>query len=115
MYCRKCGTPNDENAFRCVSCGTIIQDVWSLQLEGEKVPNYLVQSILVTLFCCLPLGVVGIVYAAQVNPKLQAGDRSGALHSSRNAKNWTLAGFVIGLLVLLFYVLVAIAAETGTL
>ncbi|MBN2183131.1 MAG: DUF4190 domain-containing protein [Sedimentisphaerales bacterium] len=25
MYCPKCGTKNDDNAFRCVSCGEIIQ------------------------------------------------------------------------------------------
>ena len=27
MYCPKCGTQNDDNAFRCVSCQEIIQTV----------------------------------------------------------------------------------------
>src|SRR5438128_1439779 len=36
----------------------------------SHVPNYLVQSILCTLFCCLPFGIVAIVYAAQVNSKV---------------------------------------------
>src|SRR5207237_6484686 len=31
------------------------------------VPSYLVQSILATLFCCMPFGIVAIVYAAQVS------------------------------------------------
>lgn len=32
-----------------------------------NVPNHLVMSILCTLFCCLPLGIVGIINAAKVN------------------------------------------------
>ena len=36
--------------------------------------NYLVESILVTIFCCMPFGVVGLVFAAQVNSKFEAGD-----------------------------------------
>ena len=55
---------------------------------SAKVPNYLAQSILVTLFCCLPFGIPAIVYAAQVNGKLQAGDVAGAQASSRKAKMW---------------------------
>ena len=35
-----------------------------------SVPNYLVQAILTTIFCCLPFGIVAIVFAAQVNGKL---------------------------------------------
>ena len=40
---------------------------------GTTVPNYLVFAILATVFCCLPTGIPAIVYAAQVNGKLQAG------------------------------------------
>jgi len=55
---------------------------------APKIPNYLVQSILATLFCCLPFGIVAIVYAAQVNSKVQGGDIAGAEVSSRKAKRW---------------------------
>ena len=27
MYCPKCGTQNDDNAFKCIRCGTIIQEI----------------------------------------------------------------------------------------
>ncbi len=53
---------------------------------AEKVPNYLVQSILVTLCCCPPLGIVAIVYAIQVNSMLAANDVAGARVRSRRAK-----------------------------
>lgn len=75
------------------------------------VPNYLVQSILVTLFCCLPFGIVSIVYAAQVNSKLAAGDYAGALDASRKAKTWSLWSFGIGLLFTVgYFVLMVIGA-----
>ena len=44
----------------------------------EYIPNHLVWSILSTLFCCLPLGIVSIVYASQVDGKRAAGDIAGA-------------------------------------
>ena len=67
--------------------------------SGEKIPNYLVQSILVTLCCCLPGGIAAIVYAAQVNGKQQAGDIAGALAASKNAKKWCWISFAVGIVV----------------
>lgn len=64
-----------------------------------SVPNYLVQSILVTLCCCIPGGIVAIVYAAQVNSKLAAGDYDGALKSSNNAKLWCWISLGVGIVV----------------
>jgi len=70
----------------------------------RNVPNYLVQAILVTLFCCLPLGIVAIVFAAQVNGKLAVGDFTGAMQTSDKAKMWCWISFGIGLLVIVAYV-----------
>ena len=61
------------------------------------VPNYLWQSIAVTACCCLPFGIAAIVFAAQVNSKLEAGDLQGAMESSRKAKMWCWIGFGLGL------------------
>jgi len=60
------------------------------------VPNYLVLAIL-TLICCLPLGIVAIVFAARVNGQVQAGDTAGALESSRKAKLFSFIGLGLGL------------------
>ena len=73
--------------------------------KGPFSENWLVEAILVTLLCCLPFGIVGIVYASQVNTKLQAGDSEGAEKSRREAAKWTKLGFWIGLGVLILYVL----------
>ncbi|MEL6352074.1 MAG: CD225/dispanin family protein [Cyanobacteria bacterium J06627_28] len=74
----------------------------------ENIPNYLVQAILVTLFCCLPFGVVAIIQSAQVNSKLQAGDITGARTASESAKKWCWIGFGSGLAVTVLYVLLII-------
>ena len=57
----------------------------------RAVPNYLVPAILTTIFCCLPFGIVAIVYAAQVDGRVMAGDYAGAEELSRRAKNWAIA------------------------
>jgi hypothetical protein len=123
MYCTTCGTRNDDNALNCVQCGnalrpptygtpatppppqypqTPIAQAYTqppppmAQPIGTPIPNYLVQAILVTVLCCLPFGIVSIIYAAQVNSKLAVGDVAGALASSRSAKLWAWVGFGIG-------------------
>jgi hypothetical protein len=75
------------------------------------VPNYLVFAILVTILCCPPAGIPAIVYAAQVNGKLQAGDIAGAQLASKNAKMWCIISAGVGLAVgVLWGILVAIGA-----
>ncbi|NIM07517.1 MAG: CD225/dispanin family protein [Armatimonadetes bacterium] len=75
-------------------------------MPAGGVPNYLVQAILVTLFCCLPFGIVAIVYAAQVNGKLSGGDIDGAMESSRKAKIWSWISFGVGLGIVMYIILV---------
>jgi hypothetical protein len=64
--------------------------------------NHLVLAILATLFCCLPFGVVGIIFATQVNSKLAAGDYAGAQKASKAAATWSWlavgAGALMGIL-----------------
>jgi hypothetical protein len=51
----------------------------------ETIPNYLVLAI-ISAVCCFPLGIIGVIFAAQVNGKVAAGDIQGALDSSKKAK-----------------------------
>ena len=78
--------------------------------KGPFSENWLVEAILVTLLCCLPFGVVGIIFAAQVNTKQQAGDSDGAEKARREAAKWTKIGFWVGigwiiLMFLLYFVM----------
>ena len=113
VYCRKCGTRNDGNAFKCVECGEIVQDVQQTQqarIPFGSVPTYLAHAILATLFCCWPFGIVSIVYAAQVNSRLAVGDYAGAVDMSGKARTWFQLSFGIGLTIVLGYVLIVIIA-----
>jgi hypothetical protein len=75
----------------------------SSMADSKSVPNYLVQAILCTLFCCLPFGIVAIVFAAQVNGKLAAGDAAGAEAASKNAKMWCWVAFGCGLVAIVIW------------
>jgi hypothetical protein len=75
-----------------------------------NIPNYLVPAILATLFCCLPVGVVSIVFATQVNNKVAAGDIQGAVAASKSAKLWLIVSVSLGLLL---WVVVILANVLG--
>jgi hypothetical protein len=61
--------------------------------------TYLMEAILATLLCCLPFGVVSIVYAAQVDSQFSAGDYQGAQRASDKAKTWYHVALISGLVV----------------
>jgi hypothetical protein len=67
--------------------------------------NWLVESILVTIFCCLPFGIAGIVFASQVSSKWASGDYSGAQQASKDAAKWTKIGFFVGLGCIVLYII----------
>ena len=96
MYCPNCGVETVDEAKFCKDCGGSLT---SNVAEGTPphVPNHLVWAILVTIFCCLPLGIVSIVYAAQVNSLVAAGNVSAARQASENAKMWAWISFAVGL------------------
>ena len=68
------------------------------------VPNYLIPAI-ISLFCCLPGGIVAVIFAAQVNGKVQAGDIEGATASSKKAKMFSFISIGLGLAAIVCYVL----------
>lgn len=79
----------------------------SYSAPPANLPNHLVWNIvatvLATCFCC-PIGligIVGIVYASQVNSKLAAGDIEGARQASNSAKTWAIVSSVLAVLGLL--------------
>jgi hypothetical protein len=62
-----------------------------------------------TLLCCLPCGIVSLVYADKVNSRFLMGDHAGALQASENAKTWAWAGIIIGLVIMFIGFVVAVS------
>ncbi len=96
MFCPTCGSSNDEAAKFCRACGGSLTPSVAKD-PPPHVPNHLVWAILVTIFCCLPFGIVSIVYAAQVNGFVAAGRFDSARQASESAKMWAWIAFAVGL------------------
>jgi predicted secreted protein len=80
---------------------------------GPPPPNYLVWAILTTVFCCLPLGIASIVFAAQVNGKWAAGDVAGANESSRKARQFAIWSAIAGVVLAVLYVVLVVVIGIG--
>lgn len=79
----------------------------------QQPKNWLAESILVTLLCCLPFGIVGIVNAASVSSKFASGDYEGSLRASQEAAKWTKIGFWVGIGVVALYFLFFVVLGVG--
>lgn len=130
-FCNNCGAACHKEAVICVKCGiyfennrigtsnsqTISQNVAPQNAATQNSASdifrittapksWLAESILVTLFCCLPFGIVGIVNASKVESRFYAGDTDGALRASQEAKRWTVISFWVGIGITVLYLLV---------
>lgn len=65
--------------------------------DGQPPKSYLGWAIVSTICCCLPLGIVAIIFATQVNSKWIAHDYAGAYKASQRAQLWTILAIVLGL------------------
>ena len=73
MFCKNCGTQVPEGTRFCPSCGCSLTEdsvadrgaspQQTVQKPGRPT-TYLALSIIITILCCLPFGIVGIVYAS---------------------------------------------------
>jgi len=84
----------------------------------ENIANHLLWAILSTVFCCLPLGVVSIVYAAKVDGLVASGDMQAARDASDKAKKWAIWAacvqggiFALYLLFILIMVVIGMAQQ----
>ena len=79
-------------------------------LYTNRPDNYLVWAILTTILCCLPFGIVSIVYSCKVNNLWDAGQQAQAFDASKKAKTWAIVAAVSGLV---FGILYAILVGIG--
>jgi len=96
--------PESENPFAGKPDGNPYQSPQGLpqgqphqSMPPGTIKTYMTEAILCLLCCGGVFAIPAIVYAAQVNSKLQAGDYHGAVQASNSAKTWCITAVCIGL------------------
>ena len=79
---------------------------------SAPVPNNLVLAI-ISILCCLPLGIPAIIFATQVNSKAAAGDIAGAQESAKKAKQFAIIGIVAWAACVLLYIILVLVLGVG--
>src|SRR5262245_17365218 len=69
----------------------------------EGVESYMLPALLTTIFCCMPFGVVALVYADKVNVAKEEDDLEAALDASRKARKWFRASIITAILINVVY------------
>ena len=80
---------------------------------GTQPNNNLVWAILVTVFCCLPLGIVSIVKSTQVSGLWAQGRYAEAHKAADDARKWAVWGAIIGAIVILIGVIINVAVMSA--
>lgn len=91
--------------------------VYQSSYEPEKPINwvpYLVLSIITTLCCCLPFGIVGIVYSAKINSAVNSRDWEAAQKAAKTAKIWIIVSAIVGIIVEIIYVALIYSGVVGS-
>ncbi|MBO7562027.1 MAG: CD225/dispanin family protein [Bacteroidales bacterium] len=66
--------------------------------QPPKPSNNLVWGILTTICCCLPFGIVSIVFAAKVDSLYYSGRYEEAQTAARKAGTWAVVAAIVGFL-----------------
>ncbi|HEV7977286.1 MAG TPA: CD225/dispanin family protein [Amycolatopsis sp.] len=76
---------------------------------GPPPDNNLVWAILSTVMCCLPLGIVAIVKANQVQTLWFQGRQAEAQKAADDAKKWSIwSAIAVGIIILLYIAFILI-------
>ena len=93
--------PNDGNGFNNVP-----------QLPPK---NYLVESILMTVLCCLPFGIVALLSATKVEGLFRSGDIEGAQNAADQAKKYCKWGLICGIVGWVVWIILYVAVIGATI
>lgn len=78
-------------------------DAHSSSMQQSKPDSYMALSILATLLCCLPFGIVAIIAASKVDTLWNSGKHEEARRASRAARNWVIISAITAVVLYVFY------------
>ncbi|MBO4648224.1 MAG: CD225/dispanin family protein [Lentisphaeria bacterium] len=137
MRCSRCGTELPPNTAFCPACGSQNNVYGGQQMQGQmnynygqpmpgqmnyggqpmppvQINTYMVPAILATIFCCLPFGIVSIVYASKANSAVGVGNFQQAQQDAEKAKTWFWLAFAFGLVSSIIGAAIQIFAAAAT-
>ena len=79
----------------------------------SHVSDYLIWSIITTICCCMPLGLIGVIYSVLGKSDLKAGNHDDAVKKSKIAFWCNLVGLILGLIIFVIYISIASLEEFG--
>lgn len=83
------------------------------QYSAEPVPpqpkTWLAESIIITLFCCLVFGIIGIIKSASVSTLYAQKRYAEAEEASKSAAKWVRWGFICGIIGIILYAILTVA------
>lgn len=115
MNCCKCGKEVAQDASFCPACGNplspgVVPPVQPTQNVPVKINTWLVPAILATVFCCLPFGIVSIVFASRANSAMGIGNYQLAQENANKAKTWFWWAFGCGIVSSVLWIILQVAA-----
>lgn len=86
------------------------------QGQGDTVNwvPYLVVSIISTLCCCIPFGIVAIVFSAKINSAVTSGNMEEAKKAAKTAKLWIIVAVVAGLIANIAFLVITAMSGAGS-
>ena len=82
--------------------------------ETKKYKTWLMKSILVTVFCNRILGLIGVIYAVKARQSYKNREMDKFMHFSLKTRKWTLLGFMLSILLILFIAISSFAYSFTT-
>lgn len=68
----------------------------SMPQIDARINNYLLGAVLISLFCCMPIGAVAIAYSVAAEMASRRRDFNEAKHAADQALKWILISFALG-------------------
>lgn len=102
---KKEGIDYEKERVNIPSLGTLPKS--DLDILRSRVPKtWLAEAILITIFCCIPFGVVGIIYASRVAPYWRRGLYGESIYASNSAAFWVKLTIVLTIFIWVIYILI---------
>lgn len=123
-FCTKCGYQLPDDAICCSQCGNMLNSA-NPQPQAAPAQTYtansapsgklnvgmLVWAIINSLFCCLPLGIVALVYSIKTGSSTTVEEENDC---GKKAKVWNIVATVAGAVFMIAWViLIIIMISTG--